>query len=113
MNITKKQEMNYLKEVAEYIESLGYEVEAPDENNRDLLDVWGFSNGRKCYIEIYVTIHRCEYGTVGYWMQGNHESEEVFLSDDPLYGLDLRFFPLHIHDYLASNTLLSHTRNGV
>jgi hypothetical protein len=93
-----KKEMQYLNAVADYLTSLGYEVEKPTTEHRDLLDVWGICDGRKCFIEIYVTIHECNAGLVGYWMQGDNEPEEAFLHSE--HGLDTRFLPLCILDNL-------------
>ena len=95
-----KQEMQYLNAVAEYIQSLGYEVKKPSTNNRDLLDVWGMFKGKKCFVEIYVTIHRVNNGIMGYWMQGENESEECYLDTTFEYDLDTRFLPLNILDGL-------------
>lgn len=92
--------LKYMKEVAKYIESLGYRVENPT-SKHDLLDVWGKFNGKKCFVEIYLhAFGEYEYGLYGIWGQGDNEDEELFLSNDPLYGLDTRFFPLHILDGL-------------
>ena len=94
-NITKEEETKYLEAVSKHITSLGYEVEEVNQDHLDLLDVWGYLDGRKCFVEIYVTIHRLEMGIVGYWTQGDNDSEEVFYntSND---RLDTRFFPLQI-----------------
>lgn len=96
MKLHYKQEMKYLNKVAKYLASLGYHVEAPNTQHRDLLDVWGTFNGRRCYQEIYVKIYACGSGINGIWYQGENAAEEVFLSNDPNYGLDTRFFPLCI-----------------
>jgi len=100
MKIHYKTEMKYLNAVADYIISMGYDVEQPTTKHRDLLDVWGIHKGKKCYIEIYVTIHKLDNGIIGYWMQGDNENEEAFLSENSTYGLDTRFLPLHILDNL-------------
>lgn len=96
----KQTKLAYLNEVAKYIESLGYEVETPAEEH-DLLDVWGKFRGRKCFVEIYLhAFSIMDNGLYGIWGQGDNEDEELFLSNDPIYGLDTRFFPLHILDGL-------------
>lgn len=90
----------YLNEVAKYIESLGYAVEEVDPNH-DLLDVWGKLNGKKCYVEIYLRAFSTHSnGAYGVWGQGDNDDEELFLSNDSIYGLDTRSFPLHILDEL-------------
>src|SRR4051812_32029871 len=90
------QEMKYLRAVADHLIELGYHVEAPDVQNRNLLDVWGTHKGKRCYIEIYATIFpiRSESGWLrgihGIWHQGEHDGIELYLDLDPLYGLDTR-----------------------
>lgn len=103
MKLHYKQEMKYLNAVADYLISLGYQVEQPDSKNRDLLDVWGTVNGKKCFLEIYVTIYTVPEwnGSInGIWHQGEHEGVEMFLSSDPNYGLDTRNYLEQILDGL-------------
>lgn len=83
-----KQEMKYLNAVADYLTELGYAVEEPDSKHRNLLDVWGKIQGRKCFQEIYVQMWACGNGINGVWYQGDHEPIEIYL--DPEYGLDDR-----------------------
>lgn len=90
----------YLEQVRDHIESLGYDVEKPD-IVFDSLTVWGKLKNRKCYVEIYLNaFEEIDNGLYGIWGQGDNEDEELFISNDPNYGLDLRFFPLHILDDL-------------
>lgn len=90
MKLHYKQEMKYLNVVADYLVSLGYHVEEPDPKHRDLLDVWGTYKGKRCFQEIYVTIYKTDHGIHGIWHQGDHDGVEMYLDDDPLYGLDTR-----------------------
>ena len=88
-----KDEMRYLKKVANYFRKYGYRVERPDPNHTDLLDIWGKHNGRKCFIEIYVTIHQFEDGTIiGYWHQGESETVELYLN---------RYDEIHTYDCIS------------
>ena len=80
MRMHYKTEMKYLNAVAEYLTEMGYDVEAPSSKHRDLLDVWGTLNGRKCFQEIYVTMWPCDGGVNGVWHQGEHDVE-VFLNE--------------------------------
>lgn len=97
MKLHYKQEMKYLNAIADHLIEIGYEVEEPDTKYRDLLDVWGTWNGKKCYLEIYVDMYpirnggskRSLNGIGGIWSQGDHEPVEVHLYDkyydDKLY----------------------------
>lgn len=99
-NKTDIQKQKYMDAVAEYIISLGYEVETADPEH-DLLDVWGKYKGKRCYIEIYLHAFQVmDNGLYGIWGQGDNEDEELFLSSYPTCGLDTRFFPLSILDGL-------------
>lgn len=92
--------MKYLNAVAKYLESLGYEVEKPTLKH-DLIDVWGRCNDRKCFVEIYLYgFSVMKNGLYGVWGQGDNEDEELFMSNDPVYGLDTRFAPMLILDDL-------------
>jgi hypothetical protein len=102
--------LKYMNAVADHLISLGYEVETPDENN-DLIDVWGFTSvkghkrRRRCFVEIYLhAFSEMDNGLYGIWGQGESDDEELFLSSDPAYGLDTRFFPLSILDGLEPLT---------
>lgn len=95
-----KQEMKYLNAVAEYLTELGYEVIEPNPKHRDLLDVYGTFNGRRCFVEIYVTMWACDHGINGVWNQGEHDGIEMYMDNDPLYGLDTREHLPHILDGL-------------
>lgn len=87
------QEMKYLRAVADHLIAMGYEVEEPSTKHRDLLDVWGTFKGKRCFIEIYVTIHPCHGGIHGIWHQGEHEGVEIFLHPE---------FGLQTSDYIGS-----------
>lgn len=89
-----KQEMKYLNALAEYIQSLGYEVEEPSTKHRDILDVWGKIGSKKCFVELYITIYKTDHGIIGYITNGD-ESEEAYLDLTFGYGLDTRFLPLY------------------
>lgn len=91
-----KQEIKYLNAVADYLIELGYQVETPNSKHRDLLDVWGIFNGKQCFQEIYVTMWPCNNGINGVWNQGEHEGIELYLDNDPIYGLDTREHLPHI-----------------
>lgn len=84
------QEMKYLNAVADHLVELGYHVLEPDTEHRDLLDVWGTLNGRRCYVEIYVTMYPCHNGINGIWHQGEHDGVELYMDNHPLDGLDTR-----------------------
>jgi hypothetical protein len=85
-----KKRLKYLNAVADHLISLGYQVNEPT-HDHDLLDVWGTIKGRKCYIEIYVTMYECDSGINGIWHYDDNEGTEMFLSNEPLYGLDTRW----------------------
>lgn len=95
-----KQEMKYLNAVADHLIELGYQVIEPDTKYRDLLDVWGTYKGKKCFVEIYVTMWPMDHGINGIWHQGEHEGIELYLDNDPIYGLDVREHLPHILDDL-------------
>ncbi len=86
-----KQRLKYLNAVAEHLISLGYHVEQPKHDD-DFLDVWGTIKGSRCYYEIYVTMYPCGDGINGIWdFSEMDEGTEMYLSNDPLYGLDTRW----------------------
>jgi hypothetical protein len=89
-----KQKLKYLNAVANHLIECGYHVEEPT-HEHDLLDVWGTSGGRKCFVEVCVTMYRCDGGINGIWDlpsdDENCEGREMFLSDDETYGLDTRW----------------------
>lgn len=96
MRLHYRQRLQYMNAVADYLIELGYHVEEPDPRH-DRLDVWGTVGGRRCFIEIYLhAISKDERGTYGVWGAGEAEDEELFLSNDPTYGLDTRFAPMLI-----------------
>lgn len=98
-SLTKAQRRKYIKAVSEYLIELGYHV-SPD-YKRELIDVWGTLNRRRCYIEIYaMTIHPTANGIHGIWGQGDNEDEELYLDNER--GLDTRFAPLLILENLKS-----------
>lgn len=94
MKLHWKQEMKYLNAVADLLTNMGYQVVEPDPKYRDLLDVWGMIGGRRCYMEIYVSMWRIENGgsqsnitgVGGIWSQGEHDPVEVHLYEQSYDG---------------------------
>ena len=76
------QEMRYLRAVADYLISCGYDVEEPSTKHRNLLDVWGTVKGKRVFQEIYCTIYPCDNGINGVWDNGDNDCIEIFLDSD-------------------------------
>ena len=87
-NLHYKQEMRYLNAIVNHLVELGFHVEKPDTKYRDILDVWGKMNGRKCFVEITVQMWAHESNINGVLMYGENDPIEMYL--DKEYGLDTR-----------------------
>jgi hypothetical protein len=81
-NLHYKKEMKYLKAVANYFNENGYHAEEPNTKHRDLLDVWGFVNKRRCFEELYVFIYEHRGYLIGCWRGIDEESVELVMDYD-------------------------------